>query len=106
MLIFYRYFDLYTTAGNPPAFFDIVGIFKSPIYKNSVGQQTDTPNDTTTPLRLCGSILYQITNLNFIHGVALVALFDAVDTDYFGKNTGDFGRCIELALAFPLSVAK
>ena len=66
MLIFYRYFDLYTTAGNPPAFFDIVGIFKSPIYKNSVGQQTDTPNDTTTPLRLCGSILYQITNLNFI----------------------------------------
>lgn len=25
-----------------------------------------TPNDTATPLRLCGSILYQIASLNFI----------------------------------------
>ena len=35
-----------------------------------------------------------------IHGVPLISFLNAVDANHFGKNTGDFGRCIELALAF------
>ena len=31
--------------------------------------KTDTPNETATPLLLCGSILYQISSLNYAYGI-------------------------------------
>ena len=63
--------------------------------------KTDTPNGTATPLRLCGSILYQIASLNFMYNendgqhpslntfYQLVTMFDISVDQYFypSKNT-------------------